>query len=269
MRHNTFSRNVLKPLLVVGALATVAAVPVLGAGSASAVTAKAGAKCTTVGTKSGMLVCTRKSGKLVWAKATATTAKAVTTKAAAATPTTVAGAASASTGIDGTWKPTSASQVGYRAKEVLNGQDTEGVGRTNGVTGSVTIAGTKATAAALTIDVTTLQSDSGNRDRQVQGRILDTSTHPTAKLTLKSPVDFGKIPADKEAITAKASVELTLRGVSKTVDVSLNARRNGANIEVQGTIPVVWADYSIPDPSFGPARVEANGLIEFLVVLAK
>lgn len=264
MRHNTHSRSLLISVLALGAVATIGVVPLLSAGPVAAVTAKAGAKCTTVGAKSGALVCTRKSGKLVWAKAAAATTK------AAAAATTGAGAASASaTGIDGTWKPTSASQVGYRAKEVLNGQDTEGVGRTNAVTGTVTIAGTKATAASLTIDVTKLTSDQGRRDGQVQGRILDTATHPTALLKLKSPIDFGKVPADKEQLTAKASVELTLRGVAKTVEITLGARRNGANIEVQGTIPVTWADYSIPDPSAGPAKVEANGLIEFLVVLAK
>jgi polyisoprenoid-binding protein YceI len=266
MRHNSFRKHVLRPVLVVGALGATAAAPLLAAVPASAATAKAGAKCTTAGVKSGTLVCTKKSGKLVWVKAAPPT----TTAAAATTAATTAAAASATAaGIDGTWKPTPASLVGYRAKEVLNGQSTEGVGRTNAVTGSVTIAGTKATAAALTIDVTTLKSDQGNRDRQVQGRILDTATHPTATLKLKSPVDFGKVPADKEAISAKAAVELTLRGVNKTVDVALNARRNGANIEVQGTIPITWADFSIPDPSNGPAQVEPKGVIEFLVVLAK
>lgn len=271
MRHNLFTNHALKSLLAGFALAAVVVGPVLSADPVSAATAKAkaGAKCTTGGAKSGTLVCTTKSGKLVWAKAVSSTSVvpasslAATTIAAAAAPDTSTG------GIDGTWKPTSASQVGYRAKEVLFGQSAEGVGRTNAVTGSVTIAGTKATAATLTIDVTTLKSDSGRRDSQVQTRILDTSTHPTATLKLKSPVDFDKVPADKEAITAKASVELTLRGVAKTTEVTLNARRIGANIEVQGTIPVTWADYSIPSPSGGPAEVEPKGVIEFLVVLAK
>ncbi len=268
MRPNTFTNHVLKSLLTAGALAAVIVAPVLSPGPASGATAtaKAGAKCTTVGAKSGTLVCTTRSGKRVWAKALSPTTVA---GASAATTIAVAATATSTGGIDGTWKPTSASEVGYRAKEVLFGQSAEGVGRTNGVTGSVTIAGTKATAASLTIDVTTLKSDQGRRDNQVQTRILETSTHPTATLKLKSPVDFGKVPADKETITAKASVELTLRGVSKTTEVTLNARRSGANIEVQGTIPVTWADYSIPDPSGGPAQVEPNGVIEFLVVLAK
>ena len=273
MRHNPFTNHVLKSLLAAGALAAVVVAPVLSAGSASGATAtaKAGAKCTTVGAKSGTLVCTTRSGKRVWAKAVSPTtvagASAATTVAAVAT----SSAASTSTGgIEGTWKPTSASEVGYRVKEVLNGQSAEGVGRTNSVTGSLTIAGTKATAADLVIDVTTLKSDQGRRDNQVQTRILDTSAHPTATLKLTSPVDFGKVPADKEVITAKAKADLTLRGTTKSVEISLNARRNGANIEVQGTIPLVFADYSIPNPSVaGIVSTEDHGLLEFLVVFSK
>ena len=267
MRLNPVTKHVLKCLLAAYVLSAVVAPPLLSAGPASAATttAKAGAKCTKAGARSATLVCTTKSGKLVWAKAVSPT-----TVAGATAATTIAAAAASTGGIDGTWKPTSASEVGYRVKEVLNGQSAEGVGRTNSVTGSLTIAGTKATAADLVIDVTTLKSDQGRRDNQVQTRILDTSAHPTATLKLTSPIDFGKVPADKEVITTKAKADLTLRGTTKSVEISLNARRSGANIEVQGTIPLVFADYSIPNPSVaGIVSTEDHGLLEFLVVFSK
>ena len=41
------------------------------------------------------------------------------------------------------------------------------------------------------------------------------------------------------------------------------------NIEIQGSIPVVWADYNIDDPSGGPAQVGADGAIEFLLQLGR
>ena len=231
--------------------------------SAGAVIAKTGSTCRVAGARSGTLLCTRKSGKLVWARASATAA---TVKSTATAPAT---AAATTTGIAGTWKATGASTVGYRVKEVLNGQSTEGVGRTSAVTGTLTIAGTTATAAALTIDVTTLKSDQGNRDRQVQGRILETATFPTASLKLLTPVALAKVPADKEQVTSMASVELTLRGKTKKVDVALTSRRNGATIEVQGAIPVVFADYAIPNPSIGPVKTADNGIIEFIVVFGR
>ena len=41
---------------------------------------------------------------------------------------------------DGEWAVVADSVVGYRVKEILFGQDTEGVGRTSDVTGSLVIA---------------------------------------------------------------------------------------------------------------------------------
>ena len=251
VRHLT-SRAV-RLAVAVGSVVVMIGGSTVFAPSAGAVIAKTGSTCRVAGARSGTLVCTRKSGKLVWVRASATAA---TVKATA-------------TGIAGTWKATDASQVGYRVKEVLNGQSTEGVGRTSAVRGTLTIAGTTATAAALTIDVTTLKSDQGNRDRQVQGRILDTATFPTASLKLLTPVALTKVPADKEQVTSMASVALTLRGTTKNVDVALTSRRNGATIEVQGAIPIVFADYAIPNPSIGPVKTEDNGIIEFIVVFGR
>ena len=51
--------------------------------------------------------------------------------------------------------------------------------------------------------------------------------------------------------------------------VNVTAKRSGGTIAVQGTIPVVFADYGIPSPSFGPAEVEDHGEIEFLVTFTK
>src|SRR4051812_37545464 len=73
---------------------------------------------------------------------TSTTAASSTTDPAAAATTgstaatTPAAAPSSSSDISGTWKPTDASQVGYRVKETLFGQSATAVGRTNQVTGT-------------------------------------------------------------------------------------------------------------------------------------
>ena len=55
-------------------------------------------------------------------------------------------------GITGTWLATSESTVGYRVKEVLGGVDTEGVGRTNQVNGSLTIQDTTLLSTVFEID---------------------------------------------------------------------------------------------------------------------
>jgi polyisoprenoid-binding protein YceI len=232
---------------------------------------KAGGVCKKQGQVSGSLICTKKASRLVWAKkpATPTTVAKAGTTVASAPPTSAASTATTA-GIEGTWKATSASTVGYRVKEVLDGQSIEAVGRTNAVTGLLTIVGTSVTDVDLVVDVTKLESDQGRRDAQVQGRILETSKFPTAKLKLKAPIALGKIPADGEIIEVKAKITLTIKAVTKDVDVDIKARRNGANVEVNGAIPITWADWGIVNPSLPPlVTTEDKGLLEFIVVFGR
>jgi polyisoprenoid-binding protein YceI len=207
-------------------------------------------------------------------KSAATTAPTTAASGAAASSAAGSSAATAAAspsgnGIDGTWAATNASQLGYRVKEVLFGQSTEAVGRTNDVEGQLTISGTTANSASFTVQVDTIKSDESQRDSQFNGRIMSTSQFPTATFKLTQPIDFGSVPADKVETNANATGELTLRGVTKTVTFPVTARRNGANLEVSGSIPVVFADYKIPNPSNGAVSTEDNGVLEFLLVFAQ
>ena len=67
-------------------------------------------------------------------------------------------------------------------------------------------------------------------------------------------------------MNAKATGNLTLRGITKSVTFDLTAQRVGNNVKVNGNIPVVFADYKISNPSGGPATTEDHGVIEFLLV---
>ena len=159
--------------------------------------------------------------------------------------------------------------VGYRVVEVLFGQDTEGVGRTTAVTGSLTLDGAAITAAEFTVDMTTLKSDEDNRDRKFQGEIMETSTFPTATFTITQPIEFGTVPADGTEITASATGDLTLHGVTKSVTLEVKAQRNGDIIDVLGSTNVLCADYNIDNPSNGAVTTQDNGTIEFLLTFTK
>jgi polyisoprenoid-binding protein YceI len=188
--------------------------------------------------------------------------------AATTTPAAPSGAASSGS-IDGSWAASDQSLLGYRVKEVLFGQSTEGVGRTNAVTGSLSIAGSTVEKGDFTVDMTTVKSDSGNRDHQFQGRIMDTSKFPTSTFALTQPIDLGSVPAEGQTVTASATGDLTLHGATKPVTFDVQAQLKDGKIEVNGTIPIVFADYGIPNPSFGPASTEDNGVLEFLLVFTK
>ncbi|HKY77983.1 MAG TPA: YceI family protein [Acidimicrobiia bacterium] len=182
-----------------------------------------------------------------------------------ATTATTAGAATAPASFDGTWVASTGSQAGYRVDEVLFGQNVEAVGRTSNVDGALTIKGATVESAAISIDLASVESDESRRDNQFRGRIMNVAQYPTATFTLTSPIDLGTIPADGATVTVPATGELTLHGTKKTVTVDVTAKRSAGTIAVQGTIPVVFADYGIPSPSFGPAEVQDHGEIEFLV----
>src|SRR4051794_10077366 len=169
-------------------------------------------------------------------------------------------------GIDGRWTASSGSQVQYRVDEVLFGQNNTATGTTTAVTGDLTISGTTVESAKVTVDMTKISSSEAQRDGQFRGRIMQTSQFPTATFELTQPLQLPSIPANLEQITVPAAGKLTLHGVTKDVTVDLKARLNGSNIEVNGTIPVTFADYGISNPSGGPATVGDDGDIELLLV---
>ena len=164
------------------------------------------------------------------------------------------------------WTVTDASQLGYRVKEVLFGVDTEAVGRTNQITGSMTIDGTSLTQAEFVVDVASISSDESRRDSQFRGRIMSTDEFPTATFTLTEPIEFGVEPTEGAEVTVPATGDLTLRGVTNPVTFELTAKLQNGQIGVLGNIPVVFADYGIANPSIGGITTEDNGLLEFVLV---
>jgi polyisoprenoid-binding protein YceI len=171
--------------------------------------------------------------------------------------------------LTGTWQPTPESQVGYRVNEVAFGQRKAAVGRTNAVSGTMTADGTTITAVDLTVDMTTVASDQSRRDGQFQGRIMDTASHPNATFKLTQPLRLDQVPADTTPVNVKATGDLTLRGTTKNVTFDLQAQRRGDGIAVAGSLPVVFADWGIPNPSIGPISTEDHGELELLVVFAR
>ena len=194
---------------------------------------------------------------------TATTAPADTT----ATPGNTAPAdASAPTAFDGDWVPTEASEFGYRVDEVIASANETAVGRSNEINGILTIEGTTATVVDVEVEVESIRSDDALRDAQFRGRIMSADEFPTATFRITEPIEFGTIPTGDEQITATATGELTLRGVTNPVEFDVTAQTTSGRIGVLGSIPVLFEDYGIDNPSFGAISVEDEGLVEFVLV---
>jgi len=183
-------------------------------------------------------------------------------------------------GLDGTWtvdqtigsfSDFSSSFVGYRVQEELASVGaTEAVGRTPDVSGSLTVDGTTITAADFTADLTTLVSDESRRDGQLRNQALETSQFPTATFTLTKPVELGSIPAEGQAVDVTATGDLTLHGVTRSVEIPMQAKLENGVVTVVGTLPIVFADYDIAKPtSFVVLSVDDNGVMEFQLHFTK
>ena len=189
-----------------------------------------------------------------------------TSPAAATSPGTTSSSATSSSSVDGTWSVGSGSVVGYRVHETLFGQSNTATGRTSSVTGSLTVAGDTVTSGSFSADLTSVASDKSQRDHQFQGRIMNTATYPTATFKLTQPIALGSEPADGVTVTKQATGDLTLHGVTKSITFAVSVKKSGSTIADSGSVPIVFADYNIANPSFaGTVTTEDHGTLEFLL----
>ncbi len=172
-----------------------------------------------------------------------------------------------SDGIDGTWVATAESVAGYRVDEILFGQSTEAVGRTDQVDGQLTIERATVTAASFEIDMASVSSDESRRDAQFRGQVMDVATHPTATFVLTTPIELGPdAPLDGATVDVEATGDLTLRGTTRSVTIPLEGRLAGGRIEVVGSLRVVFDDWGIPNPSRPGIETDDEGVLEVLLV---
>jgi polyisoprenoid-binding protein YceI len=179
-------------------------------------------------------------------------------------------AAGGASAVSGTWRAGVGSVVGYRVDEVLVGQNNVAVGRTSSVTGDLVVAGSAVKSAAFTVRMATIRSDQSERDVQFDGRIMDVAAYPTGAFTLTRPIPLAPVPAVGQVRSYQATGNLTLHGHTKPVTFTLSAERTSAGLRISGSIPVKFADWDIPNPSFGTFVTTANhGILEFLLAFVR
>ena len=180
------------------------------------------------------------------------------------------GPATADTPLAGTWTVTTGSRAGYRVNEVLAGQKNVAVGRTSSVAGHLTLSRAAVTAGTFTVRMATIRSDRSQRDAQFDGRIMDVATYPTGTFTLTRAISLAPVLATGKVKTYRATGNLTLHGQTRQVTFGLSAQRTATQIRVSGSIPVTFADWNIPNPSFaGFVTTENHGVLEFLLVFRR
>ncbi len=178
--------------------------------------------------------------------------------------------------IPGTWTIASDSVVGYRVRERLASltADSDAVGRTSSITGTATIASTAGaltlTAADFSVDMTSLASDRPMRDNRLRNDGIQTSQFPTSTFKLTQPATLPSTAASGGQFPVTLHGDLTLHGVTRTIDIQAQAQLSGSVIQVAGSYTFPFTDYQINAPNIaGFVAVQDNGTLEFLINLSK
>jgi polyisoprenoid-binding protein YceI len=178
-------------------------------------------------------------------------------------------AGSTDSALDGTYTvaPSDTNNfVGYRVTEKLVASIVESTatGRTNNVTGTMTITGTTVDDVTVTADLRDLQSDNGFRDGRIRSSGLESDTFPEAKFVSTSPITLASLPEAGETIEAEAVGDFTLHGVTKRVTIPIQGRWDGQVVQIVGNLPIVFGDYNITAPTApAVASVDDHGEMEF------
>ncbi len=191
--------------------------------------------------------------------------------AAAATGATAPAAAGG--GLAGEWSivPGGTSFAGYRVKEELARVGaTTAVGRSAAVAGSMTYDGAAITAVQVTVDLSSLKSDSTMRDGALRMQALETGKYPTASFRLTQPIPIEGTPTEGTKLAAAVSGELTLHGVTRPITVLLEGQFSGGQVVVVGMAEVAFADFGIAQPRAASVlSVDDRGTLELQLVFEK
>jgi polyisoprenoid-binding protein YceI len=116
--------------------------------------------------------------------------------------------------------------------------------------------GTFATGSQISFDVTSLTSDSSQRDNFVKQSVLATRQFPTAAFTPTKATGLSLPLAANAHVTFKLTGKLTIHGTEKEVTFSVDATRSGGELTATATLdPTVrFGDFGMPQPA-APGRV--------------
>lgn len=145
------------------------------------------------------------------------------------------------------------SEASYAVREQLAQRDlpSDAIGKTNAITGSITIKPDGSIDSAnskFTVDLSTLQTDQAMRDNYVRRSILQTSQYPNAVFV---PTQASGLPASipqSGDISFQVTGNLTIRDVTKPV--TWDVKGSIANDLASGTATTVFTfeDFNLTQP---------------------
>ena len=216
---------------------------------------------------------------------TATTPAATATQPYAAVPK-VIGTRAAGTPVVPTTVPTAApaarryaivsgpSKATYKAKETFIGQGlSEAEGTTTAVEGALLIDRQNpslSTIGPITVDVSKLKSDSGQRDQILKGRALETDKFPTATFVAKRLDGLPTTPyTDGQELIFTIVGDLTIHGTTRETTFEAKGKIIGDTFTGTATTRFNMTDFGVQPPDVARAIKVENGMTLELTIEAR
>ena len=160
------------------------------------------------------------------------------------------------------------SRARYLVREQLAGRDlpNDAIGETPDVTGSIVFnqdGSVDPQLSSLTVDLRTLRSDQGRRDRFISNRTLESRRFPFAEFVInEAPGLAWPLPVDLED-TFLLKGDMTVHGVTKPLTWEVSARFDGDQVSGQAKTNFKFDYFDMNVPSvFIVLSVEDNIRLE-------
>lgn len=223
------------------------------------------------------------------------TTSANTSAATAVTLPTVAGTSTGSTAVPATTAPAattasgsdfpvpgqvytfkvdpSQTQASYAVNEILFGNKRITTGTTNSVDGDFKLGLRDGKpffdVNKLRVDLRTLKSDSGFRDRAIQSQWLESAKYPYAEFVAKDVQGFPADPAAGKEAHFQVSGDMTIREITKPVTFDVTATAEGETISGTGTTLLFMKDFGFDPPDIAGRFTVSDGVTVTVKGVAK
>ncbi|MPZ54603.1 MAG: hypothetical protein GEU79_18070 [Acidimicrobiia bacterium] len=156
--------------------------------------------------------------------------------------------------------------AGFRIEEELQGLGSNvAVGRTEAVTGSLSLDGTQVLEAEFSVDMTSISTNDSRRDNGAL-EAMKVEEFPAATFQLGEPIELGEIPEEGATITATANGEFTIAGVTNPVEIPIEAQLTPQGLVVVGSTEITMSDYDVEVPQ-APVLLSASEIATIEVQL--
>jgi polyisoprenoid-binding protein YceI len=150
-----------------------------------------------------------------------------------------------------------ATEARYRVTEQLAGRSlpSDAVGTTKDVSGTIVLDPSGAVVAGqskITVNLTKLQSDSGQRDNVVKRSALQTNQFPTAEFVPTKIEGLTQPLPTAGEIRFTLSGDLTVRGVTRPVTWGVTAQAGPGEVSGTAATTVTFQDFGMTPPKIGP-----------------